>query len=136
MLRNSALSISFAFTFLRRQGISIIAASQDRVPVPQYDLPQEVLKAGEGQIKPVIDTTGKQKPDRLPHTITIDLRIVEKVNAVSTTPRFDVNRGGAITAHKGYFSLDNQTWGDPVAFGTWFEDGQGQILVIAKMARE
>lgn len=183
MLRKFALSLLFAFAFLCGQSISINAASQYHVPVPQYDLPQEVLKAGEGPIKPMraalphfgkpipqakrdkwivkcdseqtnnecrkavdglpgtfwqtkVDTTGKQKPDPLPHTITIDLQVVKNVNAISMTPRSDADRGGAVAAHKVYLSLDNQTWGDPVAFGTWFEDGQGQILVVAKMARE
>lgn len=69
--------------------------------------------------------SGTEKPDPLPHSITIDLRGVEIVNAISMTPRADAIRGGAIAEHEVHLSLDNQNWGDPVAFGTWFEDEQG-----------
>ena len=171
MLRIFALSLSLAFTFLPGESIKINAVSQYDVSVPQYDLPQEVLTAGEGLIKPMsaalphygkqipqaerdkwivkcnseqtnnecskavdgslrtfwqtkVDARGTQKPDPLPHTITIDLRVVQNVNAISMTPRSDADRGGAVAGHKVYLSLDNQTWGDPVAFGTWFEDRQ------------
>ena len=72
-----------------------------------------------------VDNGGAQKPDPLPHTITIDLRKIQNVSALLMTPRPDADRGGAVTRHKVYLSLDNQTWGDPVAFGTWFGDGQG-----------
>ena len=81
-------------------------------------------------------TTGTQNPDPLPHTITIDLRVIENVNAIRMTPCSDADSGGAVAGHKVYLSLDNQTWGDPVAFGTWFEDTEGQILVIARALRE
>ena len=70
-------------------------------------------------------TTGTQNPDPLPHTITIDLRVIENVNAIRMTPCSDASSGGAVAGHKVYLSLDNQTWGDPVAFGTWFEDTEG-----------
>lgn len=67
-------------------------------------------------------------PDPLPHSITIDLRYIENVNGIRMTPRRDAEAGGGITAHKIYLSLDNKTWGEPVAFGTWFHDRQGQAI--------
>ncbi len=77
-------------------------------------------------------TPGTQSPDPLPHTITIDLKVIENVNALRMTPFFEEEEDiavaeskGGITGHKVYLSLDNETWGDAVAFGTWFEDTAG-----------
>lgn len=69
--------------------------------------------------------TGIQNPDPLPHTITVDLRVIENVCAIRMEPLKDAKKGGAIAGHKVYLSSDNETWGDPVAFGTWFGDASG-----------
>lgn len=67
--------------------------------------------------------------DALPHTITIDLQEIKNVNALSMRPLPDADLGGAIAGHKVYLSVNKTTW-DLVAFGTWFEDIQGELLVI------
>ena len=64
--------------------------------------------------------------DPLPHHITIDLREILYVNAISMRPLPDADLGGAIAAHKVYLSEDNETW-NLAAFGTWFEDVQGEL---------
>ena len=74
-----------------------------------------------------VDTTSI---DPLPHNITIDLREIKNVNALSMRPLPDADLGGAIAGHKVYLSVDNDKW-NLVAFGTWFEDVQGERLAIS-----
>ena len=71
-----------------------------------------------------------QSIDPLPHTIEIDLREIKNVNAISMRPLPDADLGGAIAGHKVYISVNKKTW-NLVAFGTWFEDVQGQLLFIS-----
>ena len=66
--------------------------------------------------------TGTQNTAPWPQNITIDLQIVETVNALRMTPCFNA---ATVAGHKLYLSLDSQKWGDPVAFGTWYEDEEG-----------
>ena len=70
--------------------------------------------------------------DVLPHNITIDLREVKNVNALSMRPLPDADIGGAVAGHKVYISMDKKNW-KLVAFGTWFEDVQGKPLVIPSL---
>lgn len=74
-----------------------------------------------------------QSVDSLPHNITIDLREIKNVNAISMRPLPDADLGGAVAGHKVYLSLDedDENGWDLVAFGTWFEDVQGGTLVIS-----
>ena len=81
-------------------------------------------------------TIGAQNPDPLPHTITINLGAKEYVNAIRMTPPSGANSSGAVAGHKVYLSLDNEAWGDPVAFGTWFEDTEGQFFIPSRFIRE
>lgn len=74
----------------------------------------------------------RESIDVLPHNITIDLREVKNVNALSMRPLPDADLGGAVAGHKLYISMDRKTW-KLVAFGTWFEDVQGELLVISSM---
>ena len=68
--------------------------------------------------------------DLLPHNITIDLREVKNVNAISMRPLPDADLGGAVAGHKVYISMDKKAW-KLVAFGTWFGDVQGELFVIS-----
>ena len=70
--------------------------------------------------------------DSLPHNITIDLRELRNVNAISMRPLPDADLGGAVAGHKVYLSVDDEDddkW-ELVAFGTWYGDVQGESLVI------
>ena len=69
----------------------------------------------------------RQSIDVLPHNITIDLREVKNVNALSVRPLPDADIGGAVAGHKVYISMDKTNW-TLVAFGSWFEDVQGEPL--------
>ena len=69
-----------------------------------------------------------QSVKSLPHTIVIDLREIRNVNAISTRPLPDADLGGAVAGHNVFVSLDEVKW-DLVAFGTWFEDVQGELLI-------
>lgn len=68
----------------------------------------------------------RESIDVLPHNITIDLREVKNVNALSMRPLPDADLGGAVAGHKLYISMDRKTW-KLVAFGTWFEDVQDKF---------
>ncbi|KAI4212091.1 MAG: hypothetical protein LQ351_005121 [Letrouitia transgressa] len=68
----------------------------------------------------------RQSIDVLPHSITIDLREIKNVNALSMRPLPDADLGGAVAGHKVYISTDKQTW-NLVAFGTWFGDVQDKF---------
>lgn len=68
-----------------------------------------------------------ERIDVLPHNITIDLREVKTVNALAVRPLPDADLGGAAAGHKVYISTDKDHW-KMVAFGTWFEDVQGEQL--------
>ena len=74
----------------------------------------------------------RESIDVLPHNITIDLREVKNVNALSMRPLPDADLGGAIAGHKLYISSDRNNW-TLVAFGTWFEDVQGVFLLFSLM---
>ena len=71
-----------------------------------------------------------ESTDVLPHNITIDLREVKNVNALSMRPLPDADLGGAVAGHKVYISRDKKTW-KLVAFGTWFGDVHGELFVIS-----
>ena len=47
---------------------------------------------------------GAQKPDSLPHIITVDLQINKDVSAVFMTPSMDIDLGGVVAGHKIYLS--------------------------------
>ena len=76
-----------------------------------------------------------ESTDPLPHAITINLREIKLVNAISMRPLPDADIGGAIAGHKVYLSVDKKKW-DLVAFGTWFEDVQGELLVLSCLVSE
>ena len=67
--------------------------------------------------------------DPLPYTVIINLRESKNVNAISMRPLPDADLGGAIAGHKIYLSVNNKSW-VLVAFGTWFEDVQGELFII------
>ncbi|KAI9656914.1 MAG: hypothetical protein M1831_004462 [Alyxoria varia] len=110
--------------------------------IPQYernawsvDCTSELLNHECDKIKDASNNTfwqtkvDTESTDPLPHTITIDLKEVKNVTAISMTPLPDADLGGAIAGHKVYLSVDNKTW-DLVAFGTWFEDVQDKFAML------
>ncbi|KAL9089654.1 MAG: hypothetical protein Q9165_005686 [Trypethelium subeluteriae] len=56
------------------------------------------------------------------HHITIDLRVARNVNALRVALPVNWQSGGAVVGHQVFLSEDGNKWGDPVAYGTWFED--------------
>lgn len=69
-----------------------------------------------------------ERIDVLPHNITIDLRERKTVNALAVRPLPDADLGGAVAGHRVYISTDKEDW-KLVAFGTWFEDVQGELFL-------
>ncbi|KAJ5794978.1 hypothetical protein N7457_001577 [Penicillium paradoxum] len=63
------------------------------------------------------------------HEVIVDLSSVENVHAISVVPRQDGNADGQIVTHQVFVSEDKENWGEPVAFGTWYE-GDGEKLAI------
>ena len=74
----------------------------------------------------------RESIDVLPHSITIDLREVKNVNALSMRPLPDADLGGAVAGHKVYISRDRAAW-TLVAFGTWFGDVEGELFINSSM---
>ena len=127
---------------LPRLGAKIPPAERDKWIVhcsSEQEPSRKCKKAIDGSLTTFWQTKtsdeGAQKPDPLAHTITIDLQVNVNVNAISMTPYKGREPGGIVTAHQVYLSLDNETWGDPVAFGTWFRDTEGQTLFQLKIRR-
>jgi galactose oxidase len=58
----------------------------------------------------------------LPHRITVDMQSVLNVSGITYLPRQDGNGNGNIGQHEIYTSTDGIHFGDPVAFGTWYDD--------------
>ena len=63
------------------------------------------------------------------HEVTIDLSRAENVHAISVVSRQDGKTDGQIAAHQVFVSRDKDNWGEPVAYGTWYE-GTGEKLAI------
>lgn len=59
---------------------------------------------------------------QLPHTMTIDMKATKNVDGVRYIPRQDGSLDGNIGQHEIYISTDCENFGDPVAYGTWFDD--------------
>lgn len=82
----------------------------------------------------------KSKPDTsgnlnaMNHSITIDLKALQNVHAVIITPSADISMGGVI-GHTIYLSENGRTWGDPVAFGSWFPDSKGKTFLELRWCR-
>ncbi|KAL8739772.1 MAG: hypothetical protein Q9190_007456 [Brigantiaea leucoxantha] len=70
---------------------------------------------------------------RLPLNITIDLREIKNINALSIRPLPDADLGGAVAGHKVYISTDdtNENAWKLAAFGTWFGDVQEGVIIFA-----
>jgi galactose oxidase len=58
----------------------------------------------------------------LPHTMTIDMKVQKYVDGITYRPRQDNIKNGNIGQHKIYTSTDCVNFGNPVAYGTWFDD--------------
>lgn len=58
----------------------------------------------------------------LPHYVTIDMKSSHLINSVSYLPQQVITSGGNIQAHTIQLSSDGNTWGEPVAFGTYRND--------------
>ena len=95
----------------------------------------ECLKAIDGKNNTFWQTkVTSESIDALPHNITIDLRDVKSVNALSMRPLPDADLGGAVAGHKLYISRDKKTW-KLVAFGTWFADVQGELSSFRQLCQ-
>lgn len=58
----------------------------------------------------------------LPHFITIDTKQNRNIQGITYMPRQDGGKNGNIGQHRIYVSTDGVNFGDPVAFGTWYDD--------------
>ena len=58
----------------------------------------------------------------LPHYVTIDMKSTHFINSVSYLPQQSSPSNGIIQGHTIHVSLDGQNWGEPVAFGTFWND--------------
>ncbi|KAF2014579.1 carbohydrate-binding module family 32 [Aaosphaeria arxii CBS 175.79] len=74
--------------------------------------------------------------DPLPNSITIDMKQSFSVNGVSYQPRQDGSGNGRIGQHRIELSADGQSWGQPVAIGTYVNDATTKrTTFIARSAR-
>ncbi|CAI7602584.1 unnamed protein product [Penicillium bialowiezense] len=89
------------------------------------------------------DTFWQSGDDGSTHEVIVDLSRAENIQAVSVVSRRDTNATGQIFAHQIYVSNDKENWGNPVAFGTWyntidekiaiFEPKEGQYLRLVSL---
>ncbi|KAI9667959.1 MAG: hypothetical protein M1821_000779 [Bathelium mastoideum] len=64
------------------------------------------------------------------HHITIDLRAVRNLNALRVAPPVNWQSGSVVAGHQVFLSEDGKKWGDPVAYGTWFEDNTAKWAIF------
>lgn len=69
-----------------------------------------------------------------PHWIVVDFGQTLKISAVMGVPRQDNKPEGRIKDYEIYLSADGQSWGDPVAKGTWENRGDERTAMLAKPA--
>ncbi|KAB8079750.1 putative galactose oxidase [Aspergillus leporis] len=68
----------------------------------------------------------------LPHSITINLGIAQNVSGLAVWPR--KIEDGWIVAHDVYLSSDGNSWGQPVAHGTWWPDSTVKMAIFEPQA--
>ena len=67
----------------------------------------------------------------LPHYVTIDMKSTYLINSLSYLPRRDQTTGGNIQAHTIQLSSNGQSWGQPVAIGTYRNDNSIKTTLFA-----
>lgn len=67
----------------------------------------------------------------LPHYVTIDMKSTYLINSLSYLPRQDQTTGGNIQAHTIQLSSNGQSWGQPVAIGTYRNDNSIKTTLFA-----
>ena len=82
----------------------------------------EVSRATDDDPSTYWHTQYTPSPAPLPQSITLDLGAVHTVNRLRYLPRQDGNNNGTITKYNIYMSLDGNTFGTPIASGTWESD--------------
>lgn len=68
-----------------------------------------------------------QSSGSFPQSITADMKQVYNINGISMYPRQGGDTKNWISQHEVYLSLDGQTWGSPVAWGTWWPDKYAKV---------
>ncbi|KAI9694194.1 MAG: hypothetical protein M1822_003465 [Bathelium mastoideum] len=89
---------------------------------------QECAKAVDGDYRTSWQSSTGDKG--VGHHITIDLRAVHIINALRVAPLVNWQSGGAVVGHQVFLSEDGNKWGDPVAYGTWFEDDTAKWAIF------
>ncbi|GFF59320.1 galactose oxidase [Aspergillus udagawae] len=85
------------------------------------DTEDECKKAVDGDNS----TYWRSRDEMTSHVITVDLgRPAYHVSAVAMLPPQRDDAQGLITQHMVFLSEDGNNWGDPVAYGTWPEEGR------------
>jgi galactose oxidase len=64
----------------------------------------------------------------LPHSLTIDMHAQHNVASLAYLPRQDAYANGRIGQYSVSVSLDGQSWGTPVASGTWADDSRRKSI--------
>lgn len=82
----------------------------------------ECKNAIDGKAGTIWNTQWEGSEPAPPHIITVDIKKVYNVNAISMLPRQDGSQNGYISQHQVFLSKDGKSWGSPVAYGTWYAD--------------
>lgn len=83
----------------------------------------------DGDTTSVWRTTGTINGERLPHELQIDLGQLVELDGLRYLPPQDGERGGRVTDYDIFLSEDAQSWGVPVASGS-FADTAGEKRVV------
>ena len=70
-------------------------------------------------------------PAPLPHSVTIDMRAIKGIKALTYLPRQDVSSNGTVGRYSISVSADGTSWGTPVATGTWSDNKSLKNVVFA-----
>ncbi|OQD84100.1 hypothetical protein PENANT_c014G04168 [Penicillium antarcticum] len=76
------------------------------------------------------DTFWQSGNDGSIHEVVVDLSRAENIQALSIVSRRDTATTGQIFAHQIYVSNDKENWGNPVAFGTWYNTTDEKLAVF------
>lgn len=64
------------------------------------------------------------------HSITVDLKLLQSMNAIVILPPIDTGLEGLITHHEIYVSDDQKKWKGPVAYGMWPDSNRQRMSVF------
>lgn len=86
----------------------------------------------DGDPKTLWHTAWGEKAPGFPHEVVIELSLRPQITRLRCTPRQDNNRNGLIREYAVYASDDPQSWGEPIAKGSFERNFSPKVITLAK----